>query len=125
MRSKPLNRTAFTLLAAGLGVFSAPAQLVTNLINVDVGAPPLPGSTTMNGPGSFTVTGSGEYKNGSSDNFQYAYTTNVSGDFDFRVRIESLTAPSQYSKVGLMARETTDAAVATDQGSRYICMTAY
>lgn len=124
MQSNRLNRIAFTLLAAGLGVFSAPAQLVTGLTAVDVGTPPLPGSTTMNGPGSFTVTGSGEYKNGSSDNFQFAYT-NVSGDFDFRVRIESLTAPSQYSKVGLMARESADASVTTDVGSRYISMTAY
>ena len=125
MRSNPLNRIVFTLLIAGsLGVCSAPAQLVTNLTAVDVGAPALPGSTTMNGPGSFTVIGSGEYKNGSSDNFQYAYT-NVSGDFDFRVRIESLTEPSQYSKVGLMARETIESAVATDLGCRYISMTAY
>ncbi len=120
----PLTRIAFTLLASGLGVFSAPAQLVTGLTAVDVGAPPLPGSTTNNGPGSFTVSGSGEYKNGSTDKFQFAYT-NVSDDFDFRVRIESLTEPSQYSKVGLMARESADATVTTDVGSRYISMTAY
>ena len=72
------NAKSPSATAAGLGVFSAPAQLVTGLTAVDVGAPPLPGSTTMNGPGSFTVSGSGEYKNGPSDNYQYAYT-NVTG----------------------------------------------
>jgi hypothetical protein len=124
MRNNPLNRIVFTLLTAGWGAFSAPAQLVPSLTSVDVGAPLLPGSTMISAPGSFTVTGSGEYKNGSSDNFQYAYT-NVNGDFDFRVRIESLTAPSQYSKVGLMARESSDDLLTTDVGSRYMAMTAY
>src|SRR6187402_3446853 len=102
MQNNPATRISVALLAVGLGASIAQAQLLTNLTAVDVGAPPLPGSTTVNGPGSFAVAGSGEYKNSAVDNFHFAYT-HVTGDFDYQVRIESLEVPSQWSKVGLMA----------------------
>jgi len=124
MRHNRLNRVVITLLAAWLGSFTSQAQLVTGLTAVDVGTPPFPGSTTANAPGSFAVAGAGEYKNSASDNFHFAYT-NVTGDFDYQVRIESLEVQSQWSKAGLMARETTDATVAADIGSRSITMTSY
>ncbi len=121
---KPLNGIVVTALAAAIGIATSHAQLVTGLKAVDVGTPPLPGSTTANGPGSFAVTGSGEYKNSGTDNFHFAYT-NVSGDFDYRVRLESVEVASQWSKGGMMVRETTDASVTTDLGSRYLTMAAY
>ncbi len=123
-RIRTVNRITLLLLAGCLGHFSSSAQLVSGLTAVDVGAPPLPGSSTSSGPGAFAVTGSGEYKNGTSDNFQYAYT-NVTGDFDYRVRVVSVEVPSTWSKAGMMARETTDATVTSDLGSRCITMTAY
>ncbi len=123
-RIESAHPLALALLATVLGTFTAPAQLVTGLTPVDVGAPPLPGSTTSTGPGSFAVTGSGEYKNGTSDNFHFAYT-NVSGNFDYRVQVISVEVPSTWSKVGMMARETTDGGVTSEQGSRYMSMTAY
>src|SRR5438128_5145181 len=105
MPSCPLKRILPTVLAAWIGSFISHAQLVTGLTGVDVGDPPFPGSMTANGPGSFAVAGAGEYKNSASDSFHFAYT-NVTGDFDYQVRIESLEVPSQWSKAGLMARET-------------------
>ena len=55
--------------------------------------------------GSFAVAGAGEYKNSGVDNFHFAYT-NVTGDFDYRVRMRSFTQSNPYAKAGLMARAT-------------------
>ncbi|WP_282936345.1 DUF1349 domain-containing protein [Paenibacillus sp. RC67] len=45
---------------------------------------------------------------GVRDQFHFAYTLH-SGDFDFKVRLESLDMPHLYTKAGLMARATLDA----------------
>ena len=47
------------------------------------------------------------------DGFHYAYRP-VTGDFDIKVRIESLTRPDAWVKAGIMAR------VSTNPGSRFI-----
>jgi hypothetical protein len=124
MRHTPLHGIVLMLLAAWLPSVSSQAQLITALTPVDIGAPPLPGTTTINSPGAITVQGSGEYKNSGSDNFHFAYT-NVTADFDYQVRVEQMDVPSQWCKAGLMARETTDESVTADLGCRAISMNAY
>jgi regulation of enolase protein 1 (concanavalin A-like superfamily) len=55
-----------------------------------------------------TLEGGGADIWGSSDQFVYAAQP-LKGNFDFRARIESLERPDNWTKVGLMARETLDA----------------
>src|SRR5687767_4021989 len=63
------------------------------------------GSVTPNAePGSFTLVGGGNDIWAGADNFDFAYQM-ASGDFDVRVRVQSLEPVARWTKAGIMARE--------------------
>ena len=70
----------------------------------DIGAPPLTGSTQYAG-GTYTLEGNGEVGPGATDQFRFAYRA-VTGDIDIRARVISIDQTHQWSKAGVMLRET-------------------
>lgn len=80
--------------------------------SVDIGSAPA-GSTTVVTPGAdYNVTGGGFDVFGSSDSFRFVHKL-LTGDFDVRVRVTSLTGPAgQVPQAGLMARAGLDAGAA-------------
>ncbi len=84
------------------------------LVDADVGTrsahdPSVPGVLWMNGPGSYTIQCEGSDIWNNADGFNFAYQQ-VSGDFDVVVRVKDAAHTSDWSKAGLMVRETLDAA---------------
>jgi hypothetical protein len=71
--------------------------------HTDVGNPAITGTVIVT-DGGFDITAAGADVWGVKDEFNFVYIEKT-GDFDFAVRIESLTATHQYTKAGLMARE--------------------
>lgn len=71
--------------------------------HTDVGNPAIAGTVTVS-QGGFDINAGGADVWGVKDEFNFVYIEKT-GDFDFAVRIESLTATHQYTKAGLMARE--------------------
>src|SRR3954468_13036466 len=63
------------------------------------------GSLTKNAEGSYTLIGGGNDIWDVSDEFDFAQTQ-VSGDFDVAVRVQSLEFTATWTKAGIMARET-------------------
>jgi hypothetical protein len=100
---RTLMRATFikALLVGGmLGLASlSHAQFTTIQIGNDA-----PGSITANGAGSYSVIGGGDDIWSAGDDFTYHYV-NVNGDFDVRMRIESLEMAATWTKAGIMARE--------------------
>jgi hypothetical protein len=72
---------------------------------MDIGGSLPAGSMTKNAQGSFTVLGGGTDIWDVSDQFFFAYSE-ANGDFDVKVRVESLTPYNRWSKAGLMVRES-------------------
>src|SRR3954466_406096 len=106
-----LNRTYMraifkkAILAGGmLGLASLSyAQFTT--VQIGGGAP---GSIEPNGPGNYSVVGGGnDIWGDSGDDFTYHYV-NVTGDFDVRMRIDSLEMAATWTKAGIMSRENDD-----------------
>ena len=83
--------------------------LAYGLANQDVGHPgvnPLtPGSTLAVGPGAATVMAGGSDIWGAWDAMHYVYRE-VTGDFDISVQVASLTRADNWSKAGLLARQS-------------------
>jgi hypothetical protein len=69
----------------------------------DIGNPAIAGTVKISGDG-FDITAGGADIWGIKDEFNFVYVERT-GDFDIVTRIESLSAPHQYTKAGLMARE--------------------
>src|ERR1043165_453915 len=92
---------AATITSLGVGLSSA--QLLNK--SIDIGRNRI-GSSTFNGAGeSYTVIGGGNDTWDNTDELHYRYTE-VCGDFDVKVRVESLTANATWSKAGIMVRES-------------------
>lgn len=70
----------------------------------DVGAPGQPGNVSPSG-GGYNITAGGTNIAGGSDQFTFNYSQ-VSGDFDYRVRVAGLSLADAWSRAGLMARES-------------------
>jgi chitodextrinase len=70
----------------------------------DIGNPAVAGSTSYSG-GVFTIRGAGTDIWLTADEFHYVYQQ-VSGDFDVVARVASVEAVTQYSKAGVMIRES-------------------
>ena len=68
-----------------------------------VGAPAPAGSVAPAGNG-LNVAGGGGGLGGTSDQFQFGYVQQT-GDFDFKVRLDSLTLADAWSEAGMTARE--------------------
>ncbi len=93
---------------SGARVIATNSSILFNLLNfsaTDIGSPALPGSSSLVGDGAFDVTGGGADIGGASDQFQFESRSHT-GDFDVKVRVNSLTFADLWSKAGLMARET-------------------
>jgi hypothetical protein len=73
---------------------------------------PSPVGTISGAPGGYDVGGAGKDIGGTSDQFQYDYQAR-NGDFDVKVRLQSLSQVDSFAKAGLMAREALSA------GSRF------
>ena len=114
MTSMQLPGTLYTLRASNIRDISTAANTIaTNsqatfttaagYIPNDIGAPGTAGSATpvVNG---YDVVGSGNDIGGSSDQFMFA-ALQRSGDFDVKVRVESLSLTDPWAKAGLMARQ--------------------
>lgn len=70
----------------------------------NIGNPSTPGSATPV-PGGFNVTGAGNDIGGTNDQFSFNYQQ-YAGDFDLKVRVDSISLGDAWSKAGLMARES-------------------
>jgi fibronectin type 3 domain-containing protein len=80
----------------------------STLTSVSIGETPA-GSTTVVTPGSaYDVTAGGPGVSANSDGFQFIYTQ-VTGNFDVIVQVDSLTVAGNFSTAGIMARSTLDA----------------
>ncbi len=66
------------------------------------------GTTISTGATSIVISGSGENIWGSADAFEYAYRR-VTGDFDVTTRLANFDAANEFSKSGLMVRESLNA----------------
>ena len=70
----------------------------------DIGSPALKGSASFNGS-AYTVVGGGADTWGTADQFQFVYRQ-VTGDIDVVARVASVTKAHDWSKAGVMVRET-------------------
>ena len=73
----------------------------------DVGAPSLTGSTQY-ASGTYTLEGAGEIgvqPGGTTDQFRFVYRQ-ITGDVEIRARVMSIENTNQWSKAGVMLRET-------------------
>src|SRR5919109_279216 len=95
------------VVLAGIGI---PTVTCAQYAGLDVGAPAIPGETSVVQAGSaYDVKAAGSDIYATSDQFHFAYHVQ-SGDFDLRVRVASLSPVHPWSKAGLMARESMDPA---------------
>jgi fibronectin type 3 domain-containing protein/regulation of enolase protein 1 (concanavalin A-like superfamily) len=100
----------FSFNSAGDSTYSNEATVTTPLsaayTSADIGSPTPAGSTTVvTESRDYNVTAGGGDIFGTSDQFRFVYRQ-VTGDFDYRVRVAALGAPVPESQAGLMVRET-------------------
>src|ERR1043165_6960348 len=102
MRSAFLKKTLPAIVV--IGAFSWAAQAQFTFSHIGGGAT---GSIITNdlANGSYTMEGGGNDIWDVADEFDYAHYTQ-SGNFDVKVRVESLEFTATWTKAGLMARET-------------------
>jgi hypothetical protein len=82
---------------------SAPGTgLLPNVVNIGQNKV---GTVTDDGDGDYTIVGGGNDIWDQRDEFTFAYTE-VTGDFDVQVRVDSLEANGANSKAGIMVRES-------------------
>jgi hypothetical protein len=116
---------AFNLTVSGLQSFSGIPISPTNssvagatdpLTSEDIalGNVSVPGTTVFNGPGSYTIDSSGYDIWNSQDSFRFVYQP-TNGNFDIAVQVTGIDPANQWTKAGLMVRETIDP---LDGGSR-------
>ena len=83
---------------------SLAAFTVLSFTSADIGAPSPAGQTAATS-GGLNLTAGGTNIAGTSDQFTFAYQQ-VSGNFDYKVRIAGLSLANAWSKAALMARES-------------------
>ena len=98
--------------AAGASAYSPTATATTQpnptvpgrLTGTDIGNPALAGSTQEITPGrDYNITAGGTDISGTFDQFHFAHRMH-SGNFDLKVRVQSVVQRDPYTKVGIMAR---------------------
>ena len=103
----------YTVQAHGLEDNSMAANKLTDgqisfralaYVPVDIGAPLKPGSLAS-AAGGYNVNTYGSQIGGISDQFHFSYQERV-GDFDIKVRLQSLSSSNVWAQAGLMARES-------------------
>ena len=85
-----------------------PPPVSPSLTSLDINAAPAGGTTVLAEGRDYDVTAGGENVFGSADGFRFLYRQ-VSGDFDYRVRVASLTEVHASTKAGIMARTSLSA----------------
>ena len=104
------GRYFYRVVAVGNAGPSAPSDVagtgaeVSAYRSVDISAVPAGSTTVVGADTAFDVTGGGGDINGAADRFRFVYRE-VTGDFDVRVRLQSLTHTHEWTKAGLMARQ--------------------
>jgi regulation of enolase protein 1 (concanavalin A-like superfamily) len=101
------HRLAFATTDRFQLVSGPPTSLPAGWQHRDVGSVGEPGSATFDGS-TFTVNGSGSDIWNAADEFHYAFTF-ASGDFDIVARVASVQNINQWTKAGLMLRESVGA----------------
>ncbi len=113
----PVNGAYSIELSAAMGDYAGNKLPASSLVLTgtvagffagDVGAPPLAGSHYTADGNTVTVVGGGADVWGASDQF-YVVDKPISGDFDARVRVDSLVGQNTITKGVLVARESNDA----------------
>src|SRR5947209_6025051 len=100
MRSGFCKTAIPILLTIGLSTVSCLGQFTLSSIGSGAAS-----SLTTNGPGSYTFVGGGNDTWDAEDDQGFAWTE-VTGDFDVKVRVQSLQAMAQWSKAGIEVRES-------------------
>ena len=95
---------------------SPPLFSGSDFVASDVGEPAISGSFAL-AEGGFDVTGGGEDIGERADQLHFVYHS-PAGDFDVRVRIDSITFVDVWTKAGLMVRES------LEPGSSQACVLA-
>jgi regulation of enolase protein 1 (concanavalin A-like superfamily) len=86
---------------------AAPGTLPAGQSASDVGSPAIKGATVYNG-GQYTIAAAGSDIWGTTDQFHYVYQQ-ASGDVDVTLRVASLAYADQWSKAGVMIRQSLSA----------------
>ena len=94
-------------LAVSASVVRAQSALPTGWASRDIGSTGMVGSAAVSS-GTWTIAGSGANIWGTSDEFRFAYQQ-ITGDVDIRVRLTSFEDVQDWSKAGVMIRETLSA----------------
>lgn len=107
------DNTAYTLTVNNVADQTAAANTVTNnsraqffasiYANVPIGSATPPGSQTPAGNG-LNISGGGSDIGGTSDQYQFSYLQRT-GDFDVKVRLDSLSRADAWSEAGMLVRE--------------------
>jgi hypothetical protein len=103
------NATISTATFTNYALTTATVTTTTNptLTDSDIGAPGKAGSASL-ANNVYTVSGGGADIYGSSDQFNFDYTT-VSGNTTAVVQVDSQTATDPWAKAGIMFRDSTAA----------------
>src|SRR5580765_7693604 len=100
-----LYRKIILPIVMTIGLYAIPSfGQFTAVSSIGNGAP---SSAVTNGPGSYTFIGGGNDTWDDQDNTGFMWTE-VTGDFDVQVRVESLTASAVWTKAGIEMRESLD-----------------
>ncbi|MCI0748061.1 MAG: lamin tail domain-containing protein, partial [Verrucomicrobia subdivision 3 bacterium] len=95
-------RIVLVMLVCATGASSVGAAEPSTLVNI---GNPLPAGTVTAVATGFDLTAGGADIGGTRDSFAFYYET-VSGDFDVRVRVETVTLSDAFAKAGLVVRDT-------------------
>jgi fibronectin type 3 domain-containing protein/regulation of enolase protein 1 (concanavalin A-like superfamily) len=104
----------YRVLALGPGGFSRPSDVVSTVAeesaysSLDIASTPAGRTAVVAADTAFDIVAGGRNIFGPADGFRFVYQP-VTGDFDVRVRLTSLTAVVSTTKAGLMARESLNA----------------
>jgi hypothetical protein len=99
-----VNNIADQSAAANVIAPNSQASFVASVYTaVGIGNPPPAGGQVPSGNG-LNITGGGTDLGGTNDQFEFSYVQ-ATGDFDFEVRIDSLSLADAWSEAGMLARE--------------------
>lgn len=99
-----VNNVADQSVAANTVTNNSQASFLASIYaTVGIGSPALSGSQTPVGNG-LNISGGGTDVGGTSDQYQFSYVQRT-GDFDVKVRLDSISLADAWSEAGMIARE--------------------
>jgi regulation of enolase protein 1 (concanavalin A-like superfamily) len=102
-----IARATFTNVSVQAPTSSPAPQPGGDWTSSDIGSPSLAGAYSVSG-GTYTLTGAGLDVWGTTDQFRYAYQA-VQGDIEIIARVATFDAPEEWSKAGVMIRQSLNA----------------